>query len=205
MRTTDLQLFLKLYIGFIMKSTLSVLLLISALVSDAQVVSWKQVQVNAILSFSLPVEQKSVQTGGVKSFFAKSHSNIYGLQYYDSIFKVVDNEGHFRASLLGFISGRSTDSMLKGYRAIVKDTTIGGTAGLMAIYSSNDSSRFYKAIYYYVTMANDHYYWFYTYTSFAEENKAQTDYFFGAIKFEAEKLKERNFKLGKVYLQKDRL
>jgi hypothetical protein len=157
-----------------------------------------------VLSCNLPVNSESRQSSFIKAFGGELNSNFYGLQYYDSTFHKIENEHSFQISLTGFMSGRAGDSMLKGYSALVIDTAIGGTVGLMGKFTSTDSSKFYRRVDYYVTLANNHYYWFYAYST-SPKNEKEIDSFFNSIKFDSDKLKEKTFKLTPIYLKTDQL
>lgn len=164
---------------------------------------WKINVFNDVLSFSIPANAQSKQSAYLKACSGQLNSSFYGFQYYDTIFAIIENSENFRISLLGFISGRASDSALKGYSALVTDTTIGGTGGLMGKFTTNDTSQLYKQIYYYTTIANDRYCWFYVYSPSIKEHNEGINYFFQSIKFVTEKLKEKKFKLTPVYLKKD--
>lgn len=173
--------------------------------SFAQDTLWKINSFNDVLSFSLPANFQSAQSAYIKAFAGELNSNFYGFQYYDTIISPIEDSEIFRVTLLGLISGRASDSTLKGYSALVTDTSIGGSNGLMGKFTTNDTSQFYKQIYYYATIANDRYCWFYAYSPSNKENNEEINYFFKSIKFVSEKLKEKKFKLIPVYLKKDRL
>jgi hypothetical protein len=182
--------------------TLSLIIGVKSLAQDS---SWRINSFNEVLSFSLPANFQSGQSAYVKGFAGQLNSNSYGFQYYDSILLPIKDEHMFQISLLGFISGRAADSSLKGYSALVIDTSIGGTKGLMGKFTTSESSKIYKQIYYYVTMANNRYCWFYAYASSTKGNIEEINFFFKSIKFDSEKLKEKQFKLTPVYLKKDHL
>jgi len=166
---------------------------------------WQEVKFNDVLSFSVPVKFQSKQAGYVKACAGELNSNYYGFQYADTVMGSIEDSNLFRVSLLGFISARASDPILKGYSAIVTDTIIGNTSGIIGGFSTLDTSQFYKRIYYYVTTANDRYCWFFAYTPSDKEYNEEIDYFFKSIKFVPAKLKETKFKLSKVYLTKERL
>ena len=186
---------------------ISILMLfaIIGLKTFAQDSLWKINSLNDVLSFSLPASAQSRQSGYIKAFTGELNSNYYGFQYYDTIISPIEDSEIFRIALLGFISGRASDSTLKGYSALVTDTSIGGSSGLMGKFTTNETLQFYKQIYYYATIANDRYCWFYAYSPSNKENNEEVRYFFNSIKFVSEKLKEKKFKLAPVYLKKDRL
>jgi hypothetical protein len=185
--------------------TILALFSIIGLKSFAQDSLWKINSFNDVLSFSLPTNSQTGQSAYVKAFAGQLHSNFYGFQYYDTVIAIIKDSDIFRIALLGFISGRASDSTLKGYSALVTDTSIGGTSGLMGKFTTNDTSQLYKQIFYYATIANDRYCWFYAYSPSSKENNEEINYFFRSIKFASEKLKESKFKLTTVYLKKDRL
>lgn len=184
---------------------LLILFTIIGLKSLAQDSLWQINSFNEVLSFGLPTNFKSAQFAYIKGFAGQLNSNSYGFQYYDSILLKVPDEHMFQISLLGFISGRSSDSTLKGYSALVIDTSIGGTKGLMAKFTTDNNSKNYKQIYYYVTMANNRYCWFYALSPSTEENNEGINFFFKSIKFNSERLKEMEYRLTPVYLKKDHL
>lgn len=109
-----------------------------------------------------------------------------------------------RISLVGFLSGRASDSILKGYKAIVKDTALGGTVGLMAEFTTNGLKKQYKQIYYFATIANDRYCWFYAFGT-SKENIGDVNVFFNAIHFNTKNVKESKFKMEPVHLEKEQL
>ncbi|HXL58102.1 MAG TPA: hypothetical protein VN958_17695 [Chitinophagaceae bacterium] len=84
----------------------------------------------------------------MRAYGGEVYANFYGFQYNDTVFLPIENEHQFQMSLLGYISGRVSDSTLKSYNVTVVDTSIGGTKGLMAKFTTNDTSETYKQIYY---------------------------------------------------------
>lgn len=184
--------------------TLSILALIVSIGSFAQDSLWEMTVVNKVLRCNFPIDSKSAQASFVKAYSGELKSNFYALQYYDSIFLPIETERAFQISLIGFISGKCGDSILKGYSALVTDTAIGGTVGIMGKFIANDTSKYYKQAYYYVTLANNHYYWFYAFITSLEDIR-EMKFFFDSIKFDSENLKEKTFKLTPVYLKKDTL
>jgi hypothetical protein len=172
--------------------------------SSAQNSSWKEVRFNEILSFSLPVDFQSSQAGYVRAVAGQLNSNYFGFQYADTIMASIKDSDAFRISLVGFLSGRASDSTLKGYKAIVKDTTLGGTVGLMAKFTTNDLTKHYKQVYYFATMANDRFCWFYAFAT-AKENIGDVSVFFNAIQFDTKNVKESKFQMEPVHLEKEQL
>jgi hypothetical protein len=184
---------------------ISVLLFFINAKCEAQNSLWQEIKFNNVLSFSLPAQYQSKHTGYLQAVAGELNSNYYGFQYADTIMAIIDDSDQFRISLLGFISARASDPVLKGYSAIVADTSIGGSSGLVGKFTTADSSQYYKLVYYYATIANGRYCWFFAYSPSNKDNTNEINYFFNSIKFDSKKLKESAFKLSPVSLKKDRL
>lgn len=163
---------------------------------------WKPKVINQVLTLQLPAKFQYRKSSFIQAFAGKVHSNFYALQYYDTIFIPIDNEEDFQISLKGFINGRVEDSALKRYDVLVVDTAFGGAKGLFATFTTSNTSNVYKHIYYFVTIANNQFYWFYVYNSDLNQNNTDIGFFFKSIKFDSAKLKERSFRLNPVHLTK---
>jgi len=184
-------------------TTLTILSILISLKSFGQDSLWQKKVINEILTLNLPANSKNENSSFIRAFGGEINSNFYGFQYYDTIFQSVENEHQFQISLTGFLSGRTSDPTLKRFSVVIVDTSIGGTKGLMAKYTSNDTLEAYKRIYYYVTLANNLYYWFYTYSPFSKTSDDGINYFFKSIEFDSQNLKEKSFKLTPVHLEKN--
>ena len=171
--------------------------------SQGQNSSWKKYVFNEVLTLDIPVDNKNGNSSYIKAIAGEVKENYFGLQHYDTVFLPINNEELFQISLTGFISGRVSDPTLKKYNVVVVDTTFGETKGLLAKFTTSDTSEFYKQVYFYVTLANNKYYWFYIHSPFSNDNNEEINHFFKSILFDAEKLKEKSFKLTKVYLTKN--
>ena len=181
---------------------LLLLLLTVSFQSAGQNSLWKKNVFNEILSLNIPKTAKYDESSFVKGFGGEINANYFGFQYYDTIFKPITTEKQFQLSLTGFMSGRTSDPALKKYNVTVVDTSVGGTKGLMARFTTNDRSEIYKQIYYYVTIANDHYYLFFVYSTLLKNKDEEINFFFKSIKVDSEKLKETPFKMAPVHLKK---
>ncbi len=187
-----------------MKTTRLVLLFsIIFLKSFGQDSLWKKSVFNDILTLNLPSDFRYTNSSAVKVYGGELNKDFFGFQYYDTIFLPIENENQFQLSLTGFISGRVSDPALKRYNVLVVDTSIGETKGLMAKFTTSDISETYKQIYYYVTLANNHYYWFYVYSPSLNEFDEIINFFFKSILFDSKKLKEKSFKLTTIRLSKN--
>ena len=182
---------------------LFIFLLIICTKSFSQDTLWKKNVFNEILTLNLPAKSEYNKSSFVKAFGGEVNSNYYGFQYYDTIFLPIENEEKFKISLTGFISGRTSDPTLQKYNVTVVDTIINSITGLMATYTTTDTSKAYKKIYYYVTIANNQYYWFYAYSPFLKDNDEGIKFFFKSIMFSYEKLKEKSFRLPPIHLTKN--
>lgn len=178
------------------------LVLIISIPSLSQNPVWKKDVFNKVLTFNIPTQSDHKEMSYVKAIGGQIDSIFFGFQYYDTVFRTIKNGNEFRVALIGFINGRTEDPSLKKYDVIVVDTILNGTKGLMARYTTNDTTKNYKQVYYYVTMANNQFYWFYVYTPWTIVNDKKILYFFGSIKFHTDTLKEKPFSLSKVYLSK---
>jgi hypothetical protein len=183
---------------------LSLLAIIVSIKSFTQDSLWKLTIVNEVLSCKFPVGSRPTGSSFVKGFAGELNSDYYALQYYDTTLLPIDNERLFQVSLIGFLSGICGDSIFKGYSVLVVDTSIGRTVGIIGKFVANDSSQPYKQAYYYVTLANNHYYWFYVFSTSSKIN-AEIKYFFDSIQFDSGSLKEKAFKLTPVRLEKHQL
>lgn len=163
---------------------------------------WKQKIVNPVLSLQLPAKLFTQEASFVRAFGGEVYSNYYALQYYDTTFLPVNNEQDFQISLTGFMSGRVGDSVLKRYNVLVVDTTISGVKGLFATFTTEAVSETYKQIYYFVTLANNQYYWFQVYLPNLDQSNTEVHHFFKSIKFNTSILKESAFRLTPVHLVK---
>ena len=184
--------------------TLSLLACIVSIKSFPQDSLWKMTIVNKVLSCKFPVESKPAESSFVKGFAGELNSNFYALQYYATTLLPIESERAFQVSLIGFLSGICGDSTFKGYSGLMVDTSIGRTVGIMAKFITNDTSKLYRQAYYYVTLANNHYYCFYVFITSSKVNE-EIKYFFDSIKFDSGNLKEKTFKLTPVRLEKDKL
>lgn len=164
---------------------------------------WKKNEYNKILTLNLPINSEYIKSSFVKVYGGNVNKNLYGFQYLDTISLPIENETAFQISLTAFISARVSDPKLKKYHVTVVDTSIGRTKGLMANFQTNDTSEIYKQIYFYVTLANNQYYSFYAYSQFMKSNDEEINLFFKSIIFDSEKLKEKQFKLTHVHLEKN--
>jgi len=184
------------------------LLIISLLVfnlsGNTQTLPWETNSFVNVVSFKLPSPSHDESTFN-KVFNGIQDSVFFGAQHLDTTFMTIDNESNFGITLEGVVSGRSSDPSFKGYSVTVVDTIIGNTSGLYARYITKDSAQFYKELIYYVTIANNHFYWFFTYSPFPNTRAKQINYFFDSIQFNSQNIAERNYKLPKIHLQKDAL
>lgn len=181
------------------------LLITTSFKSSGQDSHWEMKSVNGILNFSLPLNSQYTKSQFIKNYTGQLNSDYYTLQYYDTVYLPIENERQFEISLQGFVSGRSSGPALKGYSALIVDTLIGNTNGLFAIYKTKDTAKYYKEQRYYVTIVNNHYYCFFLYSPYVFNENTRADFFFRSIRFEADKIKERNYRLPKIYLKKDKL
>jgi hypothetical protein len=172
--------------------------------SNAQSIAWETNSFGNVVSFKLPSPSHDTSTFN-KVFEGKLDSIFFSTRHFDTTFLEINNETNFRITLEGVISGRSSNPSFKGYSVIVVDTIIGNTSGLYAKYITSDSTQFFKEENCYVTIANNHFYWFFTYSQSPNNRKKDIDYFFASIQFNTQNIKERNYKLPKIYLQKDAL
>jgi hypothetical protein len=163
---------------------------------------WETKVINQGLTLNLPAKFQHGKSSFIQAFGGEVNANYYALQYYDTTFFPIDNEEDFQISLTGFMSGRVGDSTLKRYDVLMVDTTIGGAKGLFATFTTNDTSEVYKHIYYFVTLANNQFYWFHVYSSTLNQTNSEMDFFFKSIKFDSAKLKERLFRLTPVHIIK---
>jgi len=141
---------------------------------------WKTKVINQVLTLQLPTKFQYRKSSFIQAFGGKVNANYYALQYYDTTILAIDNEENFQISLTGFISGRLEDPTLKRYDVLVVDTAFGGTKGLFATFTTNDTSEIHKQIYYFVTLANSQYYWFYVYSSILNQTNPEIDFFFNS-------------------------
>ena len=158
---------------------------------------------NEFLTFDIPADNKSGNSSYIKAIAGEVKENYFGLQHYDTIFLPINDENLFQISLTGFISGRVSDPTLKKYNVTVIDTSFGGTNGLLAKFTTSDTSEFYRQVYFYPTLANNKHYRFYAHCPFLNDNNTEINHFFKSILFDSQNLKERSFKLTKVYLIKN--
>jgi hypothetical protein len=159
---------------------------------------WKTKVINENLALKLPAKSQYQKSSFIQAFGGFIHGNYYALQYYDTIFLPINNQEDFEIALKGFVSGRFDDSTLKKYDAIVVDTTIGGAKGLFVSFTTNNTTENYKRIYYFVTLANNKFYWLYVYQS--NQTETEMNCFFNSIQFDSGKLKEKLFRLTPVHL-----
>jgi hypothetical protein len=161
-----------------------------------------ETKINEILTIKLPAKHEQSNSLYIKAYGGYVNSNYFGFQFYDTVFNKINTARQFQIALTGFINGRLTDTALKNYTASIVDSAIGKTKGIMVKFKATSSSELYKRIYYYVTMANDKYYWFYAYCECHSEDNVETRSFFDSINFDKEKVKENSFTLTSVYLTK---
>ena len=164
--------------------------------------TWKTKIFSEILTLSLPAKTEHQATSFIRAFGGEIDATFYGFEYYDTIFNRITTANQFQIALTGYISGRISDPALKRYDVTVVDTSIGQTQGLLAKFITSDTSEAYKQVYYYVTIANNHFYLFYVYTPFPKFNDKNIEFFFRSIKFNSNKIQEKPFKLTPVNLKK---
>ena len=177
-------------------------LLMISVQSLGQDTLWKKRVINEFLTFNIPAKFNYEESSYVKAIGGQVNSNFYGFQYYDTVFLQVKNEEDFGIALTGFMSGRTEDPSLKKYDVAVFDTILNGTKGLMARFTTTDKSEDYKQIYYYVTMANNRFYWFYVYMPLPKATDEGLRFYFNSIRFNNEKLKEKSYRLAPTFLTK---
>jgi hypothetical protein len=163
---------------------------------------WTETKINEILTVKLPAKHEHSSSSYIKAYGGYVNSNYFGLQFYDTVFNKINTEKQFQIALTGFINGRLTDTALKNYTASIVDSALGKTKGIMVKFKAINSLEPYKRIYYYVTIANDKYYWFYAYCECDSEDNKETRSFFESINFDKEKVKENSFTLTSIYLTK---
>jgi len=163
---------------------------------------WKETRVNEILVVSLPSNYEHSRSSYVDAYNGDINSNYFGLQFYDTVFNKISSERQFQIALTGFITGRLADTTLKDYSIIVRDSSFGKTKGVMVKLKATKPTESYKWIYYYITIANSKFYWFYVYCQSEKDDDLDTRTFFTSIEFDKEKVNERFLQMTKIYLSK---
>src|SRR5258706_15684839 len=99
---------------------------------------WKKIVFNDFLTLTLPAKYDYNKSSYVTAYSGEISKNLYGIQYYDTVFLPIENERRFQISLTGFISGRVSDPALKRYDVTVVDTSVGATKGLFATFTTSN-------------------------------------------------------------------
>ncbi|MEI9807991.1 MAG: hypothetical protein WDO16_09015 [Bacteroidota bacterium] len=163
---------------------------------------WVETKINEILTLKLSPKHERSNSVNIKSYGGYVNSDYVGFQFYDTVYSKINTERRFQIALTGFVNGRLSDTTLRNYTASIIDTALGKTRGIMVKFKAINSSEQYKRIYYYVTIANDNYYWFFAYCQCDNENDIDSKSFFDSINFDKEKVKENSFALASIYLTK---
>lgn len=163
---------------------------------------WKQIKFNNILCYKIPANFCDTRSTFMKFRDGDLNGIFYRQLYFDTIFLPIETEKLFEITVMGYMSGAISDLKLKKYDVIVLDTSFGGTKGLMAKFTLKDSSETFRQIGYYFTIANNHYYQFNAYSPYIDDSK-DVNFFFNAIKFDYDNLKEKDFKLTPFHFVRD--
>ena len=153
---------------------------------------WTKKQVSEILSFNIPSNFSTSQILFVQEYNGEEGDYVYVVRHYDTTMKV-ESEERFKVSLIGFVDGMLQDSSLAGYKIIINDTSIGSTKGLFVKLNSRGNQSTFKHIYFYVTIANGHFYVFNALSQATVEKSSQINLFFQSILFDPKKINESSY------------
>ncbi len=167
----------------------------------AQDSSWVIKPFNEILTLSLPANTQLSQQGYVKAFSGNEKDCYISFNYYDTLMKIGSGKD-LQISLAGFVNGLMTNVPQNQYDMTVADAKIGGSRGLMIKLIAKESAAPIQQLYYYVTMANGQYYSFQAGLTKIDANDIVSNRFFSLIKFDAAKIKENQFTLESLILNK---
>ena len=123
--------------------------------------SWKQEVISKDLKISVPDSIFFEKVKDVKSTYGVSKFGLYGVDFYDSVSFNIENPIDFKSVLKSFLTYQFNDSQVFHYNLTAIDTTIGNSTGYFISGYTNDSTEQFKKLFFYLTLANNKYYWFY--------------------------------------------
>jgi len=167
--------------------------------------SWKKKTINYVLTVSLPDTAIPEQINGyIRSNYSQGKSGFYRVNRYDTIFRHVTNEAEFRRALKEYVAVQFTHEELIPCDLTVRDTMIGNSAGyfITGYASLTDTIKSCKYPFFYLTIANNNYYWFGACQS-SPEMTDETKQFFRSIQFNQEYFKESEYRLPPTRIHKD--
>jgi len=164
--------------------------------------SWKQEIISKELNISIPDSTFFETIKDMKSTYGVSALGLYGVDFYDSVSFYIENQNDFKEALKSFLTYQFNDSSLSHFDLTAIDTTIGNSTGYFVSGYTNDSTEQFKKVFFYLTIANNKYYWFYAcqLTPIVTDEVRQ---FFQLIEFNRKNFKEVKFDLPPTKFHKE--
>jgi hypothetical protein len=163
--------------------------------------TWQKKTINKVLTISLPDSSLFEHSGYVKANYGQGKSGYYCVDHYDTVLAYVNSQTDFKQALKEFLGIQFGHAQLIPCDLIVIDTTIGNSAGYFITGYSTDSLASCKYPFCYLTLANNHFYWFYACQS-SSNITHETRQFFQSIQFIRENFKEADYKLPHQRIRK---
>jgi hypothetical protein len=164
--------------------------------------TWKQEVISKDLIISIPDSVFFEKVNDVKSTYGVSKSGLYGVDFYDSVSFYIENQNNFRDALKVFLTYQFKDSQVFHYDLTAIDTAIGNSTGYFISGYTNDSTEQFKKIFFYLTLANNKYYWFYA-CQLTPMITNEIWQFFHSIQFIPDNFKEAEFELPPTKIHKE--
>ena len=163
--------------------------------------TWKEQKVSEVLSISLPDSSKFIQDGVMKEYFDSCSAGFYGVDYFDTVVAEINNEGTHRDALKGYLTGMMSGDYFKSCDLNIIDTSINNSNGYYITGFALDTLSLRKYPFCYLTTANSKLLWFFAFQN-EEKITKETRQFFASIKFDNEKISEREFVLPKTKIHR---
>jgi hypothetical protein len=164
--------------------------------------TWKKEVISKDLIISVPDSILFEKIDDVKSTYGVSKLGLYGVDFYDSVSFYIDNKNDFKDVLKTFLTYQLKNSQVLHYDLTAIDTTIGNSTGYFISGYTNDSTEQFKKLFFYLTLANNKYYWFYA-GQLTPIISNETREFFHSIQFIRDNFKEAEFELPPTKIHKE--
>lgn len=175
------------------------ILLIFSTRSFTQDTAWSERSFNNIVSIHLPKNATFTQQSFVKTYSGFADDYQFTFNYFDTTMNVKDSED-LKISLNGFIKGVLMQVSDTQFLIQAADAKIGGLPGILIELIAKDSTAPIRQLFYFVTMANSHFYSFSSATRLYDKSRETAERFFGSIRFELDRIKENKYDIKSMSL-----
>lgn len=163
--------------------------------------TWKEQKISEVLSISLPDTSAFIQDEVMKEYFDSCTAGIYGVDYFDTVIAEINSEQTFRDALKGYLTGMMSGDYFKSCELNIIDTSISNSSGYYITGFTRDTLAWRKYPFCYLTTANSKLLWFFAFQNEKQIAK-ETRQFFSSIKFDNEKISEREFVLPRTRIHR---